>query len=189
MIDEHRHREHVLAAATAERASRHPVDVARLAIIVTGEVFTHTLQVTATFDRGGPPTQPYDPRSAEHTEVPTSLLMLTQRQREVLEATASPYLQQRAGTRQPLTCKETGRLIGMGPDRVEKHIAEIRRKMVLIGLPNLVDSPDTRATICAHAFDHHLIYTDCAADVTALGRDGGNIRDHSGATSESADGS
>jgi hypothetical protein len=85
----------------------------------------------------------------------------TARQREILVALAWGYLQPypRYDPR-PLAYSEAAALVGATGKRVEKHIAEIRRRFVEAGLHGLVDSPDARAEVCERALELHIIGPD-----------------------------
>lgn len=83
---------------------------------------------------------------------------LTQRQREILVALAWGYLQRYPHyDPRPATYAAAGALVGATEKRAEKHIAEIRRRLVEAGLPGLVDVPDARAQLCERALELRII--------------------------------
>lgn len=83
---------------------------------------------------------------------------LTERQREMLVALAWGYLQPYPSyDPRPMTYAAVGALVGATEKRVEKHIADIRGRLVAAGLPGLVDVSDARAHVCERVLELRII--------------------------------
>jgi DNA-binding CsgD family transcriptional regulator len=166
LIDDVRHTSRTLPVSAPQGPpSRFALGEGDVTIAVPGAI-THNLIVSFDLDepavvRARRP-EAVDPSPLTNTVV----VVLTPRQRDVLNILARGYVQPHPRFNpEPLTYAQVGQRLRISPSRVERHVADIRARMMDAQLPELNDLQDARRRVCELAVALHLVTT---ASVAAL---------------------
>ncbi|MEU4565160.1 hypothetical protein [Micromonospora sp. NPDC023956] len=132
--------------------SRHLVDQRGVTVLVTGERWTHALQVWAMA-----PVSNQDVPAADLVSTAAHVPLLGGTRRAALVALAAGYLRRYPHyDPRPLTYQEAADLLGLRRDQIRKRIEHLRDELAAAGVQGL-DGPDARRGLCEWFLSMRLI--------------------------------